>query len=209
MIAAEKDVLLNATGSYFTTVGPGNLALCTTSTDPIRMRPVESNCIVDGRCNVNYSISFWVLLPSRTTLKNTGNFTIVRVGPLTMEVVRNAETRSDNQTSLFSTYLHVTFSSTICEWELGKGVSKLGVWSYYVFSVDISTMNIIVYQNGNVGTANRKRCIRQGISGDKVIFGGGTPMLCYDEFSIWEGNMDQIQAEKLYNSIAFSGKNTY
>ena len=158
---------------------------------------------MNGKCSTKYSTSFWVLLPSKTALKDTRNFTIVIIGPLTMEVVRNG---SDEQASSFSIYLNVTFNSATCEWELGTGISMFGVWLHYVIAVDASKKSIKFYQNREVGIANLKRCTSRGTSENKVIFGGGMPMLCYDEFSLWAGNMDQNQVEKLYNAIAFSGK---
>ena len=123
-----------------------------------------------------------------------------------MEVVRNRKPRNRNETSSFSIYITVTLNSRRCEWEVGKGIEMHGVWTYYFISIDSSTNEISFYQNGNAGLVNRGNCASDGITGNKVLFGGGMPLLCYDEFALWGGAITDTKVMELYNAIKFSGK---
>ena len=206
IIAAENDPMLNSTASHLSTTGPANLAMCTTSDAPVHFKAGDSNCIVSGTCNAKYSLSFWALLPSKNALKSFRNFTLLRVGPLVLTVERNSRAEAEDIKSLFSIHVNATFVSQSCKWRIRSDVDLNGVWTHYVISIDSTTNNILFYENGYLKIANRTKCFWHAMYERKLLFGGGMPLVCYDEFSIWKSSMARAEAEGLYNAIAFSGK---
>ena len=205
VVAAENDSMLNSIGSYFSTTGPANLAMCTTSDAPVHFKAADSNCIVSGTCNIKYSLSFWTLLPSKNALKSLRNFTLLRVGPLILTVERNIGTEAGNMTSLFSIHVNVSFLSQSCKWKIHSDLDLNGVWTHYVISIDSTTKNMAFYENGHLQAAYRTKCFWHVMYERKLLL-GGMPLVCYDEFSLWERSMAHTEAEGLYNAIAFSGK---
>ena len=209
ILQAKNDTSLNKTSLFFTTVGPANLALCTTSTSSIPLEPAKSNCIVQRACSAIYTLSFWALLPSWSDIQGDGSFTLINIGPLSIRFVKSVDIGCGAENSTYSLYANVTDGSTTCTWDIGNFTELVGVWAHYVISVSSSQNSVSVYFNGKAGFANRLNCINEDNSVSEFVIGGGMALLCFDEISLWRKTWEAPAVEQLFNAIDISGKSDF
>lgn len=203
MHSAEKDSI---TGLYFTVAGPANLAVCTASDSALPLNSLDSSCIVGGTCDKRYSVSFWTLIPPITKIKAAESFTLLRAGSLTMTFVKAVLNENCSQKVSHSFRVNVTSGAKVCEWETDRSNSHFSIWTHLTVSFDSTNDSLSIYYDGKKGATMKRQCYDDGNTARTVLLGGGMPMQCFDEFSLWGENLDGYKAKMLYNAIATSGK---
>ena len=207
ILVAENDTRLE-NASYFFTNGPANLALCTASTLKIRLKELESDCIVQRTCSGSFSLTYWVLMPSWQSMLTKNEITLIDFGILTVKFVENRTAITSFWRNAHELIANVTLGGETCQWNIGQYQEFYGVWSHHVISVDVTTNTVSVFYNGKSASVEKRNCFAAPASASpvEVNLGGGAPHMCFDEVATWREILSNKSAKILFEAIAFSGK---
>ncbi|XP_065064502.1 uncharacterized protein LOC135690773 [Rhopilema esculentum] len=203
---AENDTRLE-NASYFFTNGPANLALCTAFSSRIRIKELESDCIVQRTCPGSFSLTYWVLMPSWQSMLTKDELTLIDFGILTVKFVENRTGMNSTLRNAHALIANVTLGGETCQWNIGQYQEFYGVWSHHVISVDATTNAVSVFYNGKSASVEKRDCFAAAASASpvEVYLGGGAPHICFDEVALWQAATTSYTAQWLYNSFVFAG----
>eukprot|EP00795_Rhopilema_esculentum_P001382 gene1382-15786_t len=208
ILVAENDTRLE-NASYFFTNGPANLALCTASSSRIRLKELESDCIVQRTCPGSFSLTYWVLMPSWQSMLTKDEIMLIDFGILTVKFVENRTGMNSTWRNAHALIANVTLGGETCQWNIGQYQEFYGVWSHHVIYVDATTNTVSVFYNGKSASVEKRDCFAAAASASpaEVYLGGGAPHICFDEVATWREILSNKSAKVLFEAIAFSGYN--
>ena len=209
---AENDKAAN-NKTHFTIKGPVNLAICTKSYGTISPKELRDDCITQNNCQSNYSISFWILLPSRIAMAKIGQVKIMNIGSVSVQFGLTERSSDHNKTVDHSLMVNLTGVTRTCQWYFHNRLHNesilFGVWSFIAISVLKAKEEVSVYLNGLLAHGSKGNCVLKDKMKSEADLGGSLPIVCFDEIVFWHKFLAAEDARKLYNAIAYSGKEFY
>lgn len=209
---AENDKTAN-NRTHFTTKGPVNLAFCTKSYGTVSLKELQNDCIMQNNCVSSYSISFWILLPSRIVMAKIGRVDVMNIGPVSVEFGLSDRSNDLNKAREHSLLVNLTGVAHTCQWyfhnRLHNDSILYGVWTHITISVQKANEEISAYFNGQLTHGTKRNCLlKENLKGEAEL-GGSLPIVCFDEIVFWHKFLSEEDASKLHNAIAYSGMKFY